>query len=255
MSKVSSYDLCRLGHEFYEEHLRHLMETGRRTRKLVSIDVETGDYEIGIDEGLDALRRLHARHPGVPLCTIGVYYDREAGHFRTRFYGYFPPVKDLLGKATRQVLAAPDRVESYIIAAGPDHRRIGFAGCTVLAEGPLLNAEQVERLREAILLPEAHFNGWCRFRRPPSTPNFAFRMWREDHVLDILVDLLNPGWEFHCGWERYSNWTWFEEATTRLAKELFPQYASSSGAMWRKGAIKALKMQKQATSVTVESET
>jgi hypothetical protein len=118
---------------------------------------------------------------------------------------------------------------------------VGFASCTVLAQGPLLTDEQVARLRGHILRPEAHYNGQPVFRRRPSIPNFAFRFWRGDRVLDLLVDLHNPGWEFHCGAEHYRNWNWVGDELVSLAKELFPQLASSSArAIWQKGAIKAL---------------
>ena len=155
--------------------------------------------------------------------------------------GHFPPVEDFLGRETLEVLAAPERVESYIIDAGSQPSCAGFASCMALAHGPLLTDEQVARLTGYILRPEAHYNGQPRFRRRPSIPNFAFRAWRGDRVLDVLVDLHNPGWEFHCGAEHYSNWNWVGDELVCLAKELFPRLASSSSqAIWQKGAIKAL---------------
>src|SRR5437764_1260883 len=84
-------------------------------------------------------------------------------------------------------------------AAGPRRWGAGFIGCMTLAVGPLLNDKQVARLRACILTPEAHYNGSPIFRRLPSVPNFAFQVWRGVRVLDVLVDLHNPGWEFHCG--------------------------------------------------------
>ena len=154
--------------------------------------------------------------------------------------GNYPPVESFLGRETLEVLAAPDRVESYIIEVAPQPC-VGFASCTVLAQGPLLTDEQVARLTGCIVRPEAHYNGQPRFRRRPSIPDFAFRVWRGDRVLDVLVDLHNPGWEFHCGEEHYSNWNWVESEMVALAKELFPQLASSgSRAVWQKGVIKAL---------------
>ena len=157
-------------------------------------------------------------------------------------FGDYPPVEDFLERETLEVLAAPDRVESYIIEVGSQLSRVGFASCTVLAQGPLLTDEQVARLTGYILRPEAHYNGRPIFRRRPSVPDFAFRVWRGDRVLDVLVDLHNPGWEFHCGVEHYSNWNWVGDELVCLAKELFPRLASSSSrAIWQKGAIKALK--------------
>jgi hypothetical protein len=155
--------------------------------------------------------------------------------------GEYPPVEDFLGRETLEVLAAPDRVESCIIEVGSRPSVVGFASCTVLAQGPLLTDEQGARLRSYILMPQAHYNGQPVFRRRPSIPNFAFRVWRGDRVLDVLVDLHNPGWELHCGTEHYRNWTWVGDKLVGLAKELFPRFASSSSrAIWRQGAIKAL---------------
>ena len=156
-------------------------------------------------------------------------------------FGEYPPVEDFLGRETLEILAAPDRVESYIIADDPRRWGVGFAGCTILAEGPLLTEGQMAGLTERILRPEAHYNGRPIFKRLPPVPNFAFRVWRGKRVLDVLVDLHNPGWEFHCGSERYRNWNWVSGEMVRLAEELFPQFASSSSrAVWQRGAIKAL---------------
>lgn len=163
---------------------------------------------------------------------------------KARQFGDYPPVQDLLGADTLEALAAPKRVESYIIQDGLRRWGVGFVGCTVLAEGPLLNPEQVARLSACILTPEAHYNGRPIYRRLPSRPNFSFRVLNEERVLDVLVDLHNPGWEFHCGSERYRNWNWVGGEMVSLAKELFPQFAStSSRAVWRKGAIEALAKQ------------
>src|SRR5215467_183046 len=155
--------------------------------------------------------------------------------------GDYPPVKGFLGRETLEILAAPDRVESCIIEVCSQPSGVGFASCTVLAQGPLLTEEQVARLRSYILTPEAHYNGQPVFRRRPSIPNFAFRVWSGDRALDVMVDLHNPGWEFHCGTEHYRNWNWVGDELVRLAQELFPRLASSSSrAIWQQGAIKAL---------------
>jgi hypothetical protein len=167
-----------------------------------------------------------------------------------RPFGDYPPVEDFLGRETLHILAAPDRVESSIVEVGSQSSGVEFASCTVLAQGPLLTNEQVARLRGCILRPEAHYNGQPVFRRRPSVPNFAFRIWRGDCVLDVLVDLHNPGWEFHCGAEHYRNWNWVGAALVSLAKELFPRLASSSRrAIWQKRAIKALQEKKRAGRV------
>jgi hypothetical protein len=167
-----------------------------------------------------------------------------------RPFGDYPAVENFLGRETLDALAAPDRAESYIIEVGSQPSRVGFASCTVFAQGPLLTDEQLARLRGYILRPEAHYNGQPVFRRRPSVPDFAFRFWRGDLVLDVLLDLHNPGWEFHCGAEHYHNWNWVGAALVSLAKELFPRLASSSRrAIWQKRAIKALQENKRAGRV------
>ena len=86
--------------------------------------------------------------------------------------GSYPPVEDFLGKETLKLLAAPDRIESYIIETL--QRGVGFVGCSILAKGPLLTDEQAARLRGCILSPQAHYNGCSIFKRLPFVPSFPF---------------------------------------------------------------------------------
>jgi hypothetical protein len=82
-----------------------------------------------------------------------------------------------------------------------------------------------------------------------SVPNFAFRIWRGTRVVDVLIDLHNPGWEFHCGPECHRNWSWVGDEMISLAKELFPRFASPNArAVWRKGAIKGLQLKSRSSS-------
>lgn len=74
-SRFSSEEVGRLGKELYERDIRALVETEANIGKLLSIDVETGDYEIGDDRSLDAPRRLHAKHPGAAVYTLRIGYD------------------------------------------------------------------------------------------------------------------------------------------------------------------------------------
>src|SRR5581483_50684 len=62
--RFSSEEIARRGQELYEKSIRAKVETEENIGKLVSIDIETGDYEIGEDNSLEAPRRLHAKHPG-----------------------------------------------------------------------------------------------------------------------------------------------------------------------------------------------
>ena len=47
--RVSSEEIDRLGREWYEQRLRPLVETDQNIGKIISIDVETGDYAIADD--------------------------------------------------------------------------------------------------------------------------------------------------------------------------------------------------------------
>ena len=60
-TKASGEEIGRRGQEIYDR-LRTLLETEENIGKIVSIDVESGDYEIG-DDLVAAGRRLQMRHP------------------------------------------------------------------------------------------------------------------------------------------------------------------------------------------------
>jgi hypothetical protein len=154
----------------------------------------------------------------------------------------FPPVEEVLGPQTLRVVSAPDRVGSFLLFAPSFTGRAGLADCTILAEGPGLDAEQIRQLRSLILKPEAHYNGHPIYKRRPSVPNFAFLIRRADCTVEMLVDLTNPGWEFHCGAEHHQNWNWVGPELARLAKALFPEYASPhAGSVWKRGVVEELK--------------
>jgi hypothetical protein len=65
----------RRGEELYARTIRSRVETEENIGKLVSIDVETGDYEIGSDLDLDAPRRLLAKHPNARIYTARIGYN------------------------------------------------------------------------------------------------------------------------------------------------------------------------------------
>ena len=73
--RFSSEEISRRGKELYKQHLRAQVETEENIGKLISIDIETGDYEIGDDKSLDAPHRLQARHPGTALYTLRIGYN------------------------------------------------------------------------------------------------------------------------------------------------------------------------------------
>lgn len=70
--RLSSEEIKRRGMELYERNIRAAVETEDNIGKLVSIDVETGDYEVGDDSDLDAPMRLHAKRPGAAVYTLRI---------------------------------------------------------------------------------------------------------------------------------------------------------------------------------------
>ena len=73
-SRLSSSEIQQRGKQWYER-IRPGVETDENIGKLVSIDIETGDYEIGSDYSLDAPRRLHAKHPDAAIYAVRIGYD------------------------------------------------------------------------------------------------------------------------------------------------------------------------------------
>jgi hypothetical protein len=70
----SSEQIGRRGQEIYEGKLRPFVETPENIGKIISIDVNTGDYEID-DDLIKAGDRLLARHPGACLYGVRIGYD------------------------------------------------------------------------------------------------------------------------------------------------------------------------------------
>ena len=67
-------EIGRRGEEIYAKRLRSIVEIPDHIGKLLSIDIETGDFEIGSDEDIDAPLRLHAKHPGAAVYTLRIGY-------------------------------------------------------------------------------------------------------------------------------------------------------------------------------------
>jgi hypothetical protein len=74
-SRFSLEEIARRGEELYQNNIRSKVETKENIGKLVSIDIETGDYEIGDDDSIDAPLRLHAKHPGAAVYTTRIGYN------------------------------------------------------------------------------------------------------------------------------------------------------------------------------------
>jgi hypothetical protein len=62
------------GQEIYENQLRARVETPENIGKIISIDVTSGDYEIG-DDLIKAGDRLRARHPDASIYGARIGHD------------------------------------------------------------------------------------------------------------------------------------------------------------------------------------
>jgi hypothetical protein len=72
--RFTSEEISSIGRELYERQIRPQVETEENIGKIVSIDIETGDYEIDSDL-LKAANRLRARHPDAALWGERIGYD------------------------------------------------------------------------------------------------------------------------------------------------------------------------------------
>jgi hypothetical protein len=79
--RYSKDDLARLGEAIYESGLAKILEPTAQG-KLVAIDVDSGDYDVDLDE-LAACDRLLARRPNaqVWLMRVGSRYVRRFRHY------------------------------------------------------------------------------------------------------------------------------------------------------------------------------
>lgn len=72
--RFASEEIARRGAELYEQRLRATVETEENIGKIISIDIETGDYEIA-DDALLTGRRLQAKHPDAAIYGRRIGYD------------------------------------------------------------------------------------------------------------------------------------------------------------------------------------
>lgn len=72
--RYSSTEITRRGKTLYDQRIRTLVETQDNIGKIVSIDIETGDYEVGEDL-ISTGDRLFARHPGAALYGARIGYN------------------------------------------------------------------------------------------------------------------------------------------------------------------------------------
>lgn len=72
--RFNGKEIARRGHDLYQESIRAQVETEENIGKVVSIDIETGDYAVG-DDLVQTARKLLARHPGAALWGERIGYD------------------------------------------------------------------------------------------------------------------------------------------------------------------------------------
>ncbi|MBW4618003.1 MAG: hypothetical protein KME17_01290 [Cyanosarcina radialis HA8281-LM2] len=73
-SKIDSEEIARRGRELYEQVIRPQVETPENIGKVISINVETGDYEIGNDLVVTSMR-LRAKQADAALWGERIGFD------------------------------------------------------------------------------------------------------------------------------------------------------------------------------------
>lgn len=69
-------EVARLADEFYAK-VRAQIETPENIGKMLTLDVDTGEYEID-ERGIESSFRLQAKHPGARLFGIRIGYKTAA---------------------------------------------------------------------------------------------------------------------------------------------------------------------------------
>lgn len=72
--RLSDDEIGRRGQELYESIIRERVETEANIGKIVSIDVETGEYAVA-DDPLSASASLRAKHPDAAIFGVRIGYD------------------------------------------------------------------------------------------------------------------------------------------------------------------------------------
>ena len=67
-------DISLRAEEIYRDSLRDLLEKPDHLGKLVSIDVESGDYELEVEGEMEAANRLRTRHPSARVFGLRIGY-------------------------------------------------------------------------------------------------------------------------------------------------------------------------------------
>jgi hypothetical protein len=160
-------------------------------------------------------------------------HREESEHFR----GPLVPVEQILGPQTLRAIQTSRAATAAIL------KRPTQPGPQVLADFPrltqwrALSKSQFNELVEILSDSRSYWTGSPVYRRFPPRPGFAIRMG----AVVLLIDLQNPGWEIHCAEERYWGFHFAGPRIARLAKSIFPEFASpGSQSIWKRGALEAL---------------
>ncbi len=84
--QISKEETRRAAQDFYQTHIRPIVETEENIGKMLILDVATGDYEIDdMNNSLALNKRMLAKHPGNRLTGFRIGYDAVQA-----FGGYRP---------------------------------------------------------------------------------------------------------------------------------------------------------------------
>ena len=72
-ARYTAEETQRLANEWYEGHLRTKLDTAENLRKILVIDVDSGEYEMDTDH-LAAIERLREKHPD------GMFFSMRIGY-------------------------------------------------------------------------------------------------------------------------------------------------------------------------------
>lgn len=71
---LSRSEIAKLGQELYDQHIRAQVEVAENIGKIVSIDIETGEYEVG-DDLVETSLKSQSKHPHAMLWAERIGFD------------------------------------------------------------------------------------------------------------------------------------------------------------------------------------
>ena len=73
-SQLDRHEVAKLGQEIYNRQIRSQVEVAENIGKIVAIDVETGEYEVG-DDLVETSLKSQAKHPNALLWAERIGFD------------------------------------------------------------------------------------------------------------------------------------------------------------------------------------